>query len=311
MDDKKKIQKRNVFIRLTRKMSDKEFKKQVKKLGRDLTKEEKNIIMKRNARRVGLVAGLIATFSSGFVARGLLDSGRETHGVNQKETEISIDAEELNKEIKINNISDSKNVFLEGLKVGEEELKAVETSQYLVDNTTKEVEDLKDNDEVILSLKNMFAKEYNNDNIEDYITHKDIKLERTRGNYMFEDKDINGEKIYRQVYSKDYEKKVIQSELGIMKVCIQKDGEKEIEGAINNEDGTYVGVYSLDDDADSSKNTLVKLGKVIDTGIDYGDSLNRNDIQEINMFKNKFISALVEYKQSKINEIVEYENRME
>lgn len=329
--DKKTL---DIFVKLTRKTAKKEIQKREEKYDRKLTKEEKSNVIKRVARRTRGRVALVSMFAlvsfTGMQSKNLLNE-RNYRGIYNNQEEVSTDAEEIdNKKISINNVSDNRELFINGLKVETSEIEEsknmeqenTNTKVYSSNNLIKQEElennnfdDIKENieeeinnldtsDEILEYIKNLYVNEYNSLNNAN-ITANDIRFEQIQRGVLYHDKAENGDDIVRNCQESEYEGIGIpvQTDLKMVNCIIQNDGFIEKQSVTNNYgSGEYVSVYSKDEKVEKADVTpLNKLGGVIDNGIDYYSAIKNNNTQELNIYKGRFINSLVEYKQSEIN----------
>ena len=264
-----------------------------------LTKtQEKSVarkVVKREKRKRMLAAiGLTALVSGGTVA--LLNPG--TKGVEQNKNEITVDVDKAGKDVNVKNMSD-REVFIEGIKVSNEDLEKISDTT-LEDTVIKEVESKETPDDVKNYLKEIFVKEYN-DEYKTNITEEKVRISRNRddGTFLIRDKDQNGNKILRKGNENDSKEEKVDISGGLITVTINDGNSRIIQKVLNEKNGKYTSVANYDN------KVLEKLEKIMDTGITWEDSMDREGTEE-NIkqgYKQDFINSIIEYKENEIEKI--------
>ena len=264
-----------------------------------LTKtQEKSVarkVVKREKRKRMLAAiGLTALVSGGTVA--LLNPG--TKGVEQNKNEITVDVDKAGKDVNVKNMSD-REVFIEGIKVSNEDLEKISDTT-LEDTVIKEVESKETPDDVKNYLKEIFVKEYN-DEYKTNITEENVRISRNRddGTFLIRDKDQNGNKILRKGNENDSKEEKVDISGGLITVTINDGNSRIIQKVLNEKNGKYTSVANYDN------KVLEKLEKIMDTGITWEDSMDREGTEE-NIkqgYKQDFINSIIEYKENEIEKI--------
>ena len=264
-----------------------------------LTKtQEKSVarkVVKREKRKRMLAAiGLTALVSGGTVA--LLNPG--TKGVEQNKNEITVDVDKAGKDVNVKNMSD-REVFIEGIKVSNEDLEKISDTT-LEDTVIKEVESKETPDDVKNYLKEIFVKEYN-DEYKTNITEENVRISRNRddGTFLIRDKDQNGNKILRKGNENDSKEEKVDISGGLITVTINDGNSRIIQKVLNEKNGKYNSVANYDN------KVLEKLEKIMDTGITWEDSMDREGTEE-NIkqgYKQDFINSIIEYKENEIEKI--------
>ena len=269
-------------------------KEQEKKVTSKVVKQESK---RRKIKTLVAALGLTTLLSVGEGV-ALLNSGND--GVKKSKNEITIDAGESEKDIKIKNIGD-RNVFIDGIKVNQEEL-GKDQEATLEENVEKEVEKLKTSDEIIEYLKTIYANEYNEEHNTN-INKENIEISKNRqGISLVEDKDENGNYIIRSKNKKDPEDiKTVDIESGVVTAKVLDENRKvnSIQQILNDGKNNYQGI------SDYENNDLVKVGKILDKGIDWSTSIDQKDTDEKikQNYKKQFVDAIVEFKENQIEEI--------
>lgn len=306
--DKKTL---DIFVKLTRKQAKKEIIKKQDKLQRKLTTEEKKIIARKVARTTrgrAIVIGALALGSfSGAKATNLLNEAN-SKGIEQNKTEISIDAEQVDKDININNVTSDREIFVNGIKV---DLEEITYSENIEERVTNEINSLGTPEEVLNYIKDVYVDEYNEVNNTN-ISSDNITLYKGRGEILEIDQADNGDKIVRSYEKSEYEGsgEPVQTDYGVVKVLVQ-DGDNRFVDEVSNYlgTGTYATVYRNDEKVEKSDSTvLIELGSIMDNGIDYYTALSHKDensIEIINLYKERLINSVIEHEKSNI---VEREN---
>lgn len=269
-------------------------KEQERKVRAKVVKQESK---RRKIKALIAALGLTSAISIGEGV-ALLNPGND--GVDKSKHEITIDAGEVEKNIKIKNIGD-RNVFIDGIKVNQEDL-GKDQEATLEENVEKEVEKLKTSVEVIEYLKTVYANEYN----EEYNTNvnkENVEITKNReGISLVEDKDENGNDIIRNINKNDPEDiKTVDIESGVVtaKVYDENKNMLSIQQVLNDGKNNYKGIE------DSENNVLIKVGKILDKGIDWSTSIDQKDTDEKikQNYKKQFIDSIVEFKENQIEEI--------
>ncbi len=269
-------------------------KEQERKVRAKVVKQESK---RRKIKALIAALGLTSAISIGEGV-ALLNLGND--GVDKSKHEITIDAGEVEKNIKIKNIGDG-NVFIDGIKVNQEDL-GKDQEATLEENVEKEVEKLKTSVEVIEYLKTVYANEYN----EEYNTNvnkENVEITKNReGISLVEDKDENGNDIIRNINKNDPEDiKTVDIESGVVtaKVYDENKNMLSIQQVLNDGKNNYKGIE------DSENNVLIKVGKILDKGIDWSTSIDQKDTDEKikQNYKKQFIDSIVEFKENQIEEI--------
>lgn len=269
-------------------------KEQERKVRAKVVKQESK---RRKIKALIAALGLTSAISVGEGV-ALLNSGND--GVDKSKHEITIDAGEAEKDIKIKNIGD-RDVFIDGIKVNQEDL-GKDQEATLEENVEKEVEKLKTSDEVIKYLKTVYANEYN----EEYNTNvnkENVEITKNReGISLVEDKDKNGNDIIRNINENDPEDiKTVDIESGVVTAKIYDESKNllSIQQVLNDGKNNYKGIE------DSKNNVLIKVGKILDKGIDWSTSIDQKDTDDKirQNYKKQFIDSIVEFKENQIEEI--------
>lgn len=296
---------RGIFVKLTREKSKEDIRElREKRLreGKDITKKEKHEIIRKNAKRAKIKTIIYA------MGAGLFISGAKTanllNEINERnKTEITVDADQYKNGIYINNVKEDKNkLFVNGLKV---DLEEVDLNEQIEINARAEVNNLKNSDEVLIYIKQIYADEVNERNPKgrEKVTADDILLRKQRAYIdLYRDRAKNGDMIIREVYG---DKGRVDTARGLMSARVNyRDGEEsESESAIWDID-SYKKVYSKDEEVEQDKESiLVDIGGIIENGIDYYSGFI--DENESDIYKNRLINSVIEYKKSKIKEITQ------
>ena len=269
-------------------------KEQERKVRAKVVKQESK---RRKIKALIAALGLTSAISIGEGV-ALLNPGND--GVDKSKHEITIDAGEVEKDIKIKNMGD-RNDFIDGIKVNQEDL-GKDQEATLEENVEKEVEKLKTSVEVIEYLKTVYANEYN----EEYNTNvnkENVEITKNReGISLVEDKDENGNDIIRNINKNDPEDiKTVDIESGVVtaKVYDENKNMLSIQQVLNDGKNNYKGIE------DSENNVLIKVGKILDKGIDWSTSIDQKDTNEKikQNYKKQFIDSIVEFKENQIEEI--------
>ena len=289
-------------IRINKKRSEegKEIlsKEEEERVIRKVTKEEKRKI---KTKAIFAALGLMSATSL-LEGVALLNSGNE--GVKSNKNEITINTEQAEKDVNVINVGD-RNVFIDGIKVDTNNLN-YEKNKELKENVAKEVESLETSEDVLNYLKQFYANEYNNEN-DTHMTAENVRLGKTREmTTLFKDKAENGEEIIKDRLAKDKTERKIDIEDGVISATIIQDGKIISSQEILNNNNQYKRVYSSNEDVEKYEdNLLVKTGKIIDKGIDWNVAMDQKETDPLikKQYKQRFIDAIVEYKEEQIEKI--------
>lgn len=269
-------------------------KEQEKKVTAKVVKQESK---RRKIKTLVAALGLTTLLSVGEGV-ALLNSGND--GVEKSKNEITIDAGESGKDIKIKNAGD-RNVFIDGIKVNQENLgKDQETT--LEENVEKEVENLETPEDVIDYLKTVYANEYNEEHNTN-ISKENVNITKNRdGISLVEDKDENDNDIIRSKNENDPKDiKTVDIESGVITAKVYDEGKNllSIQQVLNDGKNNYKEISNYEN------NTLIKVGKIIDKGIDWSTSMNKEENSSTikQQYKQQFIDSIVEFKEKQIEEI--------
>jgi len=302
-EDKKRM-KRNIFISETKRTSKAEIREKEAKLERKLTKNEKDQIVEKNAKkiinRIGTMVMLgafgIGVFSGSAVTKRLTESS----AVKQNKQKIEIDANKTNKDIEINTPENNKrDIFINGIKV---ELNEIDNNESLEQSTEKEVNQLTNNEDVLNYLKSTYIDKYNEEH-QKGLSEKNVSIYKTRLQELQENKDKNGNKYFTTNFAKGKEG---ATDYGVINVTV-KDGNRiaQDEYAIYDENtNSYIPVYDESEKIDEiNSNPMYGLGAVLDNGIDYYATVDSTD-KDKETYKNRFVKSIEKYKQSQIDKII-------
>ena len=295
---KAKLEIKEINLKRTQKGEEPLSKEEEKKIIKRVSKEEK----RKMRTKAILVALGIMSATAGVEGIALLNSGNE--GVKSNKKEITIDTEETEKDVNVINMGD-RNVFIDGIKVDTNNLND-EKNKELKENVTKEVDSLETSEEVLNYLKQFYANEYNKEN-NTQITFDNVRFGKTREmETLFKDKAKDGKEIIRSRSANDEMETKVNIESGVIKAAIIQDGSIISNQKILNDNNQYKRVYSSNENVETyEENLLVKIGKIIDKGIDWNVAMDQkeNDFLIKKQYKQRFIDAIVEYKEEQIEKI--------
>ncbi len=271
-------------------------KEEARKVAKKVVREESR---KRKTRAILVALGILASAST-IEGVALLNSG--SRAIDKSKNEITLDAEKTDKDINVINIKDRK-VFIDGIKVNESNLETIQkenSEPTLEEKVEKEVENLKTSTEVVDYIKTVYAKEYNNE-YKTNINKDDIKTHKTRAETsLVEDIDKDGNKIIRLKNKEDGDKRLVDTDGGVITVTVYNENKEEInkEGILNHS-GYYKEIQ------DYGAKVLSNVESIVDTGIDWSTAMdepgNSKEIKET--YKQRFINSIVKYKESQIENI--------
>ena len=315
MDKKSKEKElRGLFINKARKKARPIVERRRAKLakeGKELSREEENKIIRKVSKKIKkeyTVRGLFLAMglSAGIAGTKLLNEVNNV-GITQTENSINIDAIKAGKDVYIENDSkDNKytprEIFLNNNKV---DLDA-QTNE-IKENVTEEIDGLKNKKDVLNYVKDIYAEEYNETNGNN-ITKKDISISKEI--FLVEvkkDKAKNGDDILRYEYgSEGYPK-------GIYTIQVKTGNGIETQVISRDSSNKKVRVYDSEETVEEYKeNEASKLANVIMSGTDYGIALEEkenNPVDTMDTYKTRFVNAITENREKKINKIVEGKNK--
>ncbi len=267
--------------KLNRKLSDEEVRKITKYVKRKVNRE-------RFIRGAFLAAGI--TIGAG--GHALITSGNgEKNQIGNKQTESQID--------------DGRKEFVKGLTVEVKPTISEEKENLQIRNSIEnEIEELETPEEVLNYIKEIYIKEYNEQNNENY-TSEQLKLRKARNEEKLHlDTATNGETIIKEGYEKD---NYVDTEAGIITVSIDGDNNYINEKIVNYGHG-YKTVYPKDAIVDKYEdNLLVDLAPVVDSGIDWSVAMDKEENSEEikEEYKKRLIDSVTEYETEKTNENIQ------
>lgn len=311
--ESRKLQKRGLFIALTKKQATEAIRKENKKRKKEgkplLSREEKSVIIEKIAkakRKEVAVRGAILAVGvfAGVGGTKLLNSG---DGITKTEKTIEIDAIQAGKDIVIDNTDESgryseRDIFIDGIKVDlnkqENEIKA---------NLKEEIGQLETKEDVLNYVKDIYAKEYNEEHGTD-ISSEDISILKDIYDVTLKkDTAKNGDEIFRkeiessETYTKGIYVITIETPEGIKSETIARDSKDNC-----------VRVYDYDEEVEKyEENAASKMGDIIMNGTDYGISIEaKSDYSKIDLYKKRLVNSITDYKEQKIDEIVKGNNEV-
>lgn len=305
MDTDRNSTKKLVFMRKARDFFNKQIEKEKDKLKRELTKEERKDSRKKNRKKARLIATVATSFALGVGSTtgiNLLNSGNTVKVEDKSENSVTIDAEEIDKIVKVQS---DRPVWVNGLHVGKDELETVRNMNHDLEiNTRREIDSLENKPEQVeMYIKTLFVDEYNREEGTN-ITCKDITINRKKirgirmeqiglkdrwGLVKEEKTEENSFSLFKEggrlkqgntmlisiLIDSDKEKSIIQ----LPYVCVEQDGpikDKYLPGAVR----------------------IVNSLPAIDKGLDWIDKEARDGNS-----KQVFFEAILEHKKSQMNKI--------
>lgn len=262
--------------------------------------ETKKELRKSNIR--AFIVAIAGTMVTGIGTTALLSEGNKE--IKKSKNEISIDVGNKDKDIKIKNMPDDRNIFVDGIKVNTKELKEREDKE-LENNVKEDIESLKTREEILNYIKEIYVDEYNKQN-NDNINKNQIVFSKIRQDKkVSQDKAKNGDMILRKDCSNDNDKKYLDISTGVITAIIDK-GDAKFYETIMNYNNKIQTVYDSNETVEKYEdNVLVKVGDVVDKGIDWSTAKDEteNDWITKDKYKQRFIEAVKEYKERQIEEI--------
>ena len=340
MEDKSKKNYRKlsdkIFIKITRKRAKERINKEIREyitkskeqrvLSKEDVKELRKVFMKTRGKKIieeeAKKARSKATIFALVGALGIVGTGGYTlgeneksgiSGIKEKNGEIQIDMNEVEKDINIKNIMNQSErnehqVFVKELQ--EQSLNEnLEYIEALKKEVTQEIENLKTKEEVLSYTKQMYVDRYNGIH-EEPIGVGNVTIRKNSYNKIFyEDHAKNGDIILRQCTESEAQEMgvPIDGVLSEISVVIKKDGEL-ISESVAYHDGKFVTLYEKDEEVQANRDTILcELGNVVLQGIDRVTSMDNEDTSAgiKDLYKGRFIQAVVDYKKYRNEEIKE------
>lgn len=309
--NERKQLKSNFFRSKVRKEGYTRIKEIEKSEQRKLTREEKHLVMKTTAKQVKkdtLRYGATLLLGIGITASGIALLNSNNNEIKENNKKIVIDAEELDKDIEINNVNNYREIFVNGIKVKLEEQDTQE--EKIQRELLEEIENLETQEDILNYIKNIYVSEYNGSkgsNYDEYITTENVTFNKTRQLEGLKSCEAqNGDRIFIiDSESKSY----VNVSSGIISVTVNKDGGIQKESVASSNGSTYLRVYNANENIKNDEDNLLleKLGAIVDTGIDYSTAIEQEEnSEEINkQYTDRFLNALTEYKVNKIEQFIE------
>ena len=269
--------------------------------------------LKKSIARVGLTIAAIG-ITAGIVAKAgnALTEGKY-NGIEITDDGVNIDSAEvgnINVELDENlvNISE-KNDFEESLRVDVNNLKQIQNlvaqDEILKENVENEVDSLETFDQVRNYLKEMCVEKYNRENHTDY-TVNDIEMMK-HDSELLKSEAQNGDEIVRILLPNNTDFVPMVERAGYIEIYITQEDKKiktlEKGTILKNE---YKNVYGLNEEVLEDKK-VNEIGKILYTGLAYSialDNKEKNSIETMQNYKQRFESAVLEYRQAEIDKIV-------
>lgn len=298
--------KRSFFMRVTKKAAIKEIKKREELSGRKLNRAEIHEIIQQKAK--GAKRKLIAFTLAGTIGIGAgagitswgmkaLNPGIEK--INENKEGINLDLDSTDKDITINNMNTDRSLFVNGLKVD-----FTQDANELRENVVKEVDELltQDGDAILDYIKEIYANEYNEIH-DEKISAENVSFRKNRlGIKIY--KDENG--ICRAC--EDFQNYTESSDGS--EIYVSSSG--KIERIANYEnDNLYYNLYEADEIVNSEEDSvLLNIAELVDKGIDLSVAKDQegNSKETMDKYKERFINAIVKYKEGEISQIIRGSN---
>lgn len=304
-EEKKKL-KEDYYSKVTKKRADEKIKEIETYSGKKLNEYDKNLITKREGRkvkremRIKLLKGFLFGISATALFGGGVYAGHEMADFNQ-DGKVIESVEDNGQDLLVKRFEQEGQEFRQGIQDSGNNLIELKRS------VSKEVESLQTKETIEDYLKDMCKEDYNQNNgtkIKEVLNvigiHGRIGYEDQITYY--EDEAKNGDSILRKTTFNDAKEigvnPVTQPEPVLKMLFETEEGERKTEYAVLY-NGQYVTLYDNEEVYEYSDNTLVNMGKVIDAGIELWDSITEEN--EIDSEKQtELINAVVEYKTSEI-----------
>lgn len=322
-----------IFVRITKGKADKRLNKEVKefikkkqkKYGGELSKEEKKElrhqyisghrrkIIKEEAKKAKIkVAALGMASMLGIVGVGGYTLGVHNSkilGITDGKEKIEVNMDEVEKNVEIQNLVNEEgktskhDIFVQGLKdqAFKEEIKR---NEEIAKKTEKEINELTTSDKIQEYVKELYVNEYNSQN-EQQINKKNVKLYKNTENKVFyTDKAQNGDEILRCCSENEAQEMGIAIRNKKAEISVEIGDEQGVQSRerVGFNDGKCMTVYEPNEEVAANEHTILcDLGEIVLYGIDTATSMDQKDtsIQNKLNYKEKFIKAVTEYKQTK------------
>ncbi len=273
-------EKRSIFFALTRNKSKQEIERIENRLNRKLRREERRKIIQKNASKARRKVAISAII---FALGGV--TGASTQKLlNEGKTELSIDAEKYTDGIDIKNVTNDREVFINGLRV---ELNEIDVNENLEEMVKEEINNFKTSEDVSEYSKRIYEEAYLDQ------CGEDIKVTDINKNYI----DTNN-----------------SSELTIWAKRSEEETPKIIEKVERNLEKV---------ESKSGKDVLLEDNKVvydiIALGREYARSLDDKEIGENNQryakemeseWKNDYLKSVLEYKMRQKDKSIQNNNEV-
>lgn len=322
-----------IFVRITKGKADKRLNKEVKEFikkkqreyGGELSKEEKKElrqqyisghrrkIIKEEAKKAKIkvaALGMASMLGIGAVGGYVLGShNSKILGITDGKEKIEINMNEVEKNVEIQNLVNEEgktskhDIFVQGLKdqAFKEEIKR---NEEIAKETEKEINELTTSDKIQEYVKELYVNEYNSQN-EQQINKNNVKLYKNTENKVFyTDKAQNGEEILRCCSENEAQEKGIAIRNKKAEISVEIGDEQGLQSrervGFNGE--KCMTVYGPNEEVAANEHTILcDLGKIVLYGIDTATSMDQEgtSIQNKANYKEKFIKAVTEYKQTK------------
>ena len=198
--------------------------------------------------------------------------------------------------------SNETNKFRDSLKVDD---KALHEAQ--VEETSELVNSLTTPDKLLTYIKSIYASEYNKSHDEQISAENVSFVKQILDFSLYEDTAENGDKIVRR--SNESGKQYVGYNGSLLRVSVNKDGEKLLSEQVTYWDDEFVTVYSKNAEVaqrdDNSFTNDKELGYAISTGLSYYRALSEytnsngpSSYDYTQSCKQTFIDALVEHQEA-------------
>lgn len=253
------------------------------------------------------LASMIGVFTIGGIGAGAVGQYALTSARENQKKEITVDASEYPNGVNVENIKSDRQVLLDGLDAREYVQKSIE--QKMREKVTKEVDNLKNSDDVLRYLKEFYVNEYNKRNEEDittdnvvlYIEFKDA----TGALYkLYDDVAENGDKIIRRTKKKD----IVNGYTTDLISATVRDSENQLIKSeySSYEKGVCTKVYGDDEQVEEYYDgCLEDVGNLIRQGLCYYAELDNDN--EHDKASSRSIEAMSQYRRDLIDAITKYE----
>lgn len=272
-----------------------------KKFNRELSTQEKKDLYIEEQRKLKLENKRKFNRLKLRIAAGALSISAFLAGMQFQKNQPLLPAGVSRTEV-TSEVPNEANKFRDSLKVDD---KALHEAQ--VEETSELVNSLTTPDKLLTYIKSIYASEYNKSH-DEQISAENVSFVKQISDFsLYEDTAENGDKIVRR--SNESGKQYVGYNGSLLRVHVNKDGEKLLSEQVTYWDDEFVTVYSKNAEVaqrdDNSFTNDKELGYAISTGLSYYRALSEytnsngpSSYDYTQSCKQTFIDALVEHQEA-------------